>query len=57
MMKDQPSLYALVSENYHRTGKCNVAFAKESFGLVTGGWAISKNNSQFETYQRGYNNI
>jgi len=54
MMKDEPSLYALVSEDYRRTGRCNVAFAKESFGSVIGGWAISKNNSRFETYQRGY---
>ncbi len=53
LMKDKSSLLALVSEDYRRTSRCNVGFAKEPFGMVQIGWAISKNHSQFETYQRG----
>ncbi len=37
-------------------GKCNVAFAKKPYGMMYIGWAISKNYSQFEKYQRGYVN-
>jgi len=51
--KGEQRLLAMVSEDYHRTGKCNVAFAKEPFGLMYLAWAISKNYSQFETFQRG----
>ena len=53
-MKDKPRLLGLVSEDYRRTGRCNAAFAKEPFGMITVGWAISKKYSQYETYQRGY---
>jgi len=53
-MKDKTSLLGLVSENYRQTGRCSVAFAKEPFGTVNIAWAISKNYSQYETYQRGY---
>jgi len=53
LTKDKPSLLALVSEDYHQTGRCNVAFAKEPFGMMQIGWAISKNYSKFEIYQRG----
>jgi len=56
-MKDEPSLFALVSKDYRRTGRCNVAFAKEPFGSVVGGWAVSKKNSRFEAFQRGYTTI
>ena len=53
-MKDETSLLALVSQNYRQTGRCNAAAAKKSFGMIQVAWAISKNFSQFETYQRGY---
>lgn len=52
-MKDERSLFGLVSEDYHQTGRCNAAFAKEPFNMVHIAWAISKNYSQFEIYQRG----
>ncbi len=53
-MQLKSRLLGLVSENYYQTGRCNVAFAKEPFGILKIGLAMSKNYSQYETYQRGY---
>jgi len=53
-MKAKSRLFGLVSEDYQQSGRCNVAFAKEPFGMTKVAWAISKNFSQFETFQRGY---
>ncbi len=53
-MKAKLRLLGLVSEDHHQSGRCNVAFAKEPFGMTKVAWAISKNYSQFEAYQRGY---
>ena len=53
-MKAKSRLLGLVSEDHHQSGRCNVAFAKEPFGMTKVAWAISKNYSQFEAYQRGY---
>ena len=53
-MKNKLELLGLVSEDYSQTGRCNAALAKEPFGMVKIGWAISKNFSEYENYQRGY---
>jgi len=52
-MKDELGLLGMLSADFRQTGKCNAAFAKEPFGLVYLSWGVSKNYSQFETYQRG----
>ena len=52
-MKDELGLLGMLSADFRKTGKCNAAFAKEPFSLVYLSWGVSKNYSQFETYQRG----
>jgi len=37
-----------------KTSHCNVTIAKGTFGMSVATWAISKNNPDFEAFQRGY---
>ena len=46
-MKDAPNLHALVSEDYHKTGRCNVAFAKEPHGMMFTG-IHNENTERYE---------
>ena len=36
-----------------KTNHCNVTIAKGTFGMSIATWAISKNNPNFEAFQRG----
>ena len=37
----------------NKINHCNVTFAKGQFGISVATWAISKNNPDFEAFQRG----
>lgn len=53
-LKNNRELLALVTNDFRKTGKCNLAVAKDGYGTFMYSWLLSKHDPNFEAYQQGY---